>query len=61
MLLENFQNKNVVMKNTIILLVFSTFIISCNNSKNKAYSAFEKQIEANKHPGKKLIETNCYT
>ena len=49
------------MKNVIILLAFSAFIISCNNSKNKASSSFEKQIKANKHPGKKLMETNCYT
>lgn len=48
------------MKNIIGLFVFLTLIISCNNSK-KEYTAFEKLIEANKHPGKKLMETNCYT
>ena len=48
------------MKNLVLLILFSAFIFSCNNSKNKEYSAFEKQIESNKHPGKKLMETNCY-
>ena len=49
------------MKKLLILLIFSVFIFSCNNSKNKEYSALEKNQEANKHPGKKLMETNCYT
>ena len=49
------------MKKLLILLIFSVLIFSCNNSKNKEYSALEKNQEANKHPGKKLMETNCYT
>ena len=48
------------MKKIVLLTLLSIFIFSCNNSKNKEYSAFEKQMEANKHPGKKLMETNCY-
>ncbi|WP_452227830.1 c-type heme family protein [Lacinutrix sp. MEBiC02404] len=48
------------MKNVILFVVFLTLIFSCNNSK-KEYTAFEKQMEANQHPGKKLLETNCYT
>ncbi|WP_298499718.1 DUF3365 domain-containing protein [uncultured Algibacter sp.] len=44
----------------VTLVLLSIFVLSCNNSKNKEYSAFEKQLKANKHPGKKLMETNCY-
>lgn len=49
------------MKNSVILLLFLVLIFSCNNSKKNEYSAFDKQMQANKHPGKKLMETNCYT
>ncbi|PIB31626.1 cytochrome c family protein [Gaetbulibacter sp. 5U11] len=49
------------MKKVYILIVLSLFLVSCNNSKNKKLSAFDTQMEANKHPGKKLMETNCYT
>ncbi|WP_147678738.1 c-type heme family protein [Algibacter pacificus] len=49
------------MKNAIILVILSIFIFSCNNSKKKEYSAFDNQMKANNHPGKKLMETNCYT
>ena len=49
------------MKYFVLLIFFSIFILSCNNSKKKEYTAFEKQIIAKKHPGKKLMETNCYT
>ena len=44
----------------ILILFISVFILSCNNSKNKDLSAFEKSMQANNHPGKKLMETNCY-
>ncbi len=44
----------------ILTLLISVFILSCNNSKNKDLSAFEKNMQANNHPGKKLMETNCY-
>lgn len=44
----------------IIALLVPIFILSCNNSKNMDLSAFEKNIQANNHPGKKLMETNCY-
>lgn len=49
------------MKNVIILTVLTMFLLSCNNSKKESLTAFEKQMEANKHPLKKLMETNCYT
>ena len=48
------------MKNVIVCMVFLTLIFSCNNSK-KEYTALEQKMEANTHPGKKLMETNCYT
>lgn len=44
----------------ILVLLVSVFVLSCNNSKNKDLSAFEKNMQANNHPGKKLMETNCY-
>ena len=49
------------MKKVYLLTILSLFLVSCNNSKNKKLSAFDTQMEANKHPGKKLMETNCYT
>ncbi|MBU2940459.1 DUF3365 domain-containing protein [Lacinutrix sp. C3R15] len=49
------------MKKSIVLTFLSILIFSCNNSKSKEYTAFEKKMEAKKHPGKKLMETNCYT
>jgi len=49
------------MKNIGLLVLFAVLTISCNNSKNKEYSALEKQMETINHSGKKLIETNCYT
>ncbi|MCL5128285.1 DUF3365 domain-containing protein [Algibacter sp. L4_22] len=50
----------VKIKNLIVIFIFSALIFSCNNSKKKEYSAFENQKEANNHPGKKLMEANCY-
>lgn len=44
----------------VLILLISVFVLSCNNSKNKDLSAFEKNMQANNHPGKKLMETNCY-
>lgn len=48
------------MRKFALLLLGSILIFSCNNAKNKEYTAFEKQLKANNHPGKKLMETNCY-
>ena len=48
------------MKNFVLLVLFSALILSCNNSKNKEYYTFKNQLKTNKHPGKKLMETNCY-
>lgn len=44
----------------VLIVLVSVFVLSCNNSKNKDLSAFEKNMQANNHPGKKLMETNCY-
>lgn len=48
------------MKNTLSVLAILLLVFGCNNSKNKSYTAVENQVEANQHPGKKLMETNCY-
>ena len=50
------------MKNSIGLLVLLMVLTSCNsgNKKIDAYSSVEKTDVADNHPGKKLMETNCY-
>ena len=48
------------MKNLALLVFVLTLITSCNNSKNKEYSVAGKEIETKEHPGKKLMEINCY-
>ena len=48
------------MKHFVVLVLFLVLIFGCNNPK-KEYTAIEKQTEINNHPGKKLMETNCYT
>lgn len=48
------------MKKIVFPLIISTFLFSCNSSKKKEYVS-EKTIEPTQiHPGKKLMETNCY-
>ncbi|WP_178984940.1 Tll0287-like domain-containing protein [Winogradskyella helgolandensis] len=51
------------MKNIIGLLVLATFFVSCNSSNKKeknSYSKVEHTSDKSDHPGKKLMETNCY-
>ncbi|MCA0153886.1 c-type heme family protein [Winogradskyella vincentii] len=48
------------MKQFIVIGLILIFTLSCNDSKNKDLSAFDKELTASKHPGKKLMETNCY-
>ncbi|MCA0131692.1 c-type heme family protein [Winogradskyella alexanderae] len=48
------------MKHVILIIAVAITALSCNNSNSKNLSAFDKQLEANKHPGKKLMETHCY-
>ncbi|GHC62174.1 c-type heme family protein [Ulvibacter litoralis] len=47
------------MKNITYLIFLSVLLYSCQETKHKEYSASQKQVEVN-HPGKKLMETNCY-
>jgi cytochrome c553 len=50
------------MKNLTIYLVVIVLFYSCN-SKNKdtvSYATTNENTEQSKHPGKKLMETNCY-
>lgn len=51
------------MKYFSIVILLSVFVFSCNNSKKENYVSLETaettQI-AQTHPGKKLMETNCY-
>ena len=50
------------MKNSFGLLFLVLFLMSCNSGqKNKdAYSSVDTSTLASDHPGKKLMETNCY-
>ncbi|XMO87046.1 DUF3365 domain-containing protein [Algibacter sp. AS12] len=48
------------MPKLFITLLLFTFFLNCNNSKNKSYTVKENQENAEQHPGKKLMETNCY-
>ncbi|RSK40366.1 c-type heme family protein [Mangrovimonas spongiae] len=49
------------MKKIIILAFLSMVIFSCKNDTKTQVSALDKQLQAQSHPGKKLMETNCYT
>lgn len=42
------------------LLLFLSLFLSCNNSNKADYSINNNQNKADEHPGKKLMETNCY-
>ncbi|MFK7832699.1 MAG: c-type cytochrome [Winogradskyella sp.] len=50
------------MKNSTGILVLFMILMSCNSGekKNDAYSAVPKTEKAKDHPGKTLMETNCY-
>ncbi|WP_439153086.1 c-type heme family protein [Winogradskyella sp.] len=48
------------MRQVLLIALASVLILSCNDSKKQNLSAYEIQMQANKHPGKKLMETNCY-
>ena len=50
------------MKNVIGLLVSALVLLSCNSGdkKNDPYSKVAKTTSTSNHPGKKLMETNCY-
>ena len=50
------------MKNSIALLVLALILVSCNaNQKDKnSYGNVKKVASEAEHPGKKMMETNCY-
>jgi cytochrome c553 len=50
------------MKNTLRLLALVLILSSCNSGKKNTepYSSVDKTETAAEHPGKKLMETNCY-
>ena len=48
------------MKNIFLLAVLSIFLVGCENSSKQVESTFAKAMQAKKHPGKKLMENNCY-
>ena len=48
------------MKHLFIISALALMVLSCKDSDKKELTAFEQQLEANNHPGKKLMETNCY-
>ncbi|TYB80371.1 DUF3365 domain-containing protein [Bizionia gelidisalsuginis] len=48
------------MKKYIIITAFIALFLGCKDSKKEELTVFEKQMEAENHPGKKLMETNCY-
>ncbi len=48
------------MKQLFIISVLAITFFSCKNSEKKEYSALDVQLQANNHPGKKLMEKHCY-
>ncbi|PKQ46181.1 c-type cytochrome [Confluentibacter flavum] len=49
------------MKNSLMVLVLVLLIINCDNSNKRAtYAKNSDVLEAQTHPGKKLMETHCY-
>ena len=57
---EAFQAINK-MKKSLLLLFTVLLILSCNKTNKNTYSTIDKKTESNKeHPGKKLMEINCY-
>ncbi|KAB1071375.1 DUF3365 domain-containing protein [Tamlana haliotis] len=49
------------MKKGCILLIVPFFIFNCNQSKKKENVTDYKKEQSIAHPGKQLMETNCYT
>lgn len=48
------------MKKIIALTVFSILFFGCGNSSKENKSSYEKMMNAKKHPGKAMMENNCY-
>lgn len=49
------------MKNIIVVFAFSVLLFNCNDTKKEiSYASIKSDKTENTHPGKKLMETNCY-
>lgn len=48
------------MKQLLIISVLAITFFSCKDSEKKHHSALDLQLQANNHPGKKLMEKHCY-
>jgi cytochrome c553 len=49
------------MKTKLIIFISTLFVLSCNNTKKEIVYISTNSMEAEgTHPGKKLMETNCY-
>ena len=48
------------MRKTLLLISIVLLVFNCEDSKKSDYSSFTKRQGATQHPGKKLMETNCY-
>ena len=48
------------MKQLLFIGLVLIITFNCKESNEKNLSAFDRQMTANTHPGKKLMETNCY-
>ena len=48
------------MRKTLLLISIVLLVFNCEDSKKSDYSSVTKRQGATQHPGKKLMETNCY-
>ena len=48
------------MKQLLIISALAITFFSCKDSEKKQHSALDVQLQANNHPGKKLLEKHCY-
>jgi cytochrome c1 len=48
------------MKHILVVAVILTLVYSCKETQNTAYASVEKINHMDVHPGKTLMETNCY-
>lgn len=48
------------MRKLLLLSAFSVFIFGCGDASKQDKSTYDKMMKAKKHPGKKMMENNCY-
>ncbi|TXE16745.1 DUF3365 domain-containing protein [Psychroserpens burtonensis] len=48
------------MKNLIVLMLLLLFVFGCNKTKDKSYVSTTEIEKVESHPGKKLMQINCY-